>query len=242
ILATAIAPAFAMMHPHDGSGDAMLLPLEAGDEGQLLATLPAPKADGTSLRVIHAMRLTAGLGSNPLGLDRGWGSSGEVVRFRVAEGRVTAEERRFIPKVEIGPVIWEARIMILLYLGVGALIVAGWTAPLLYWIGPMFLAEPVMRFIRMTEHVGRPTIADMGVNTRTNVVSAPWRFLAWNMNYHAEHHFAASVPFHALGRLHERLKGHVYVEKHGYLSAHLDILGQLFGSRARLGDRPGPAE
>lgn len=152
---------------------------------------------------------------------------------RHALGRFTAEERRFIPKVELGPVAWEARLMIAFYLGVGALMLAGWTAPLIYWLGPMFLAEPVMRFIRMTEHVGRPNIADLRSNTRTSLVSAPWRFLAWNMNYHAEHHFAASVPFHALGRLHERLEGHVHVERFGYLSAHRDILRQLFQDRRK---------
>ncbi|MEM9838252.1 MAG: zinc-dependent metalloprotease [Pseudomonadota bacterium] len=91
LLAAAVAPAFAMVHPHDGSSEALTLPLERGEEGALIATIPAPHDDGTSLRVIHAMRLTAGLGSNPLGLDRGWGSSGDVVRFRVADGRVTAE-------------------------------------------------------------------------------------------------------------------------------------------------------
>ncbi|NRA29755.1 MAG: zinc-dependent metalloprotease [Parvularculaceae bacterium] len=68
-----------------------LLPLELSDDGKLIATLPAPDEDGTSLRVIHAMRLTAGLGSNPIGLDRGWGSSGHIVRFRIAGGKVTAE-------------------------------------------------------------------------------------------------------------------------------------------------------
>jgi len=84
-----------------------------------------------------------------------------------------------------------------------------------------------MRVIRLSEHVGRPAIAQMRQNTRTNLVSKPWRFLSWNMNYHAEHHYAPSVPFHALPKLHERLKDHIYVEKNGYLGAHWDILGQI---------------
>ena len=87
----------------------------------------------------------------------------------------------------------------------------------------------------MTEHVGRPNVRDMKENTRTNLVTAPMRFLAWNMNYHAEHHYAASVPFHALPRLHRKLQGFVYVERRGYLGAHWDILAQIFGRRARLG-------
>lgn len=67
------------------------LPLAPGEDGRVIATLPAPGEDGTSLRLIHAMRLTSGLGSNPIGLDRGWGTSGDIVRFRISGGRVTAE-------------------------------------------------------------------------------------------------------------------------------------------------------
>lgn len=153
--------------------------------------------------------------------------------FRRAAGRLTAEEDRFIPREERGKVVWESRLMILGYLAIIAVMAAtGWLGPLIYWWLPMFMAEPVMRFIRMTEHVGRPTVPDMRSNTRTNVVSAPWRFLAWNMNYHAEHHYAASVPFYALAALHERIREDVFVEKHGYLSAHFDILRAMRRSRA----------
>ena len=94
-----------------------------------------------------------------------------------------------------------------------------------------------MRFVRMTEHVGRPCARDATVNTRTCLVSAPWRFLAWNMPYHAEHHFAPSVPFHALPALHDRLEGHLHVEPGGYLGAHVDMLRRIAGPRARPGDR-----
>ena len=91
-----------------------------------------------------------------------------------------------------------------------------------------------MRAIRMTEHVGRPTIQSMKENTRSNLVSAPMQFLAWNMNYHAEHHYASSVPFYALPKLHKKLEGHIYVEKRGYLGAHIDILSQIFGRKPRI--------
>lgn len=41
------------------------------NENKVLAKLPAAGEDGVSLRLIHTARLTAGLGSNPVGLDRG---------------------------------------------------------------------------------------------------------------------------------------------------------------------------
>ena len=51
-------------------------------ENKILAKLPEADEDGLSLRLIHTARLRAGLGSNPVGLDRGWGDSGKIVAFR----------------------------------------------------------------------------------------------------------------------------------------------------------------
>lgn len=148
--------------------------------------------------------------------------------LRRATGRLHKEEKRFIPAVEIAAVIRESRLMLVGYALVIALMwLSGSLVPVFYWWLPMLLAEPVMRFVRMTEHVGRPMVADRQINTRSNQVSLPWRFLAWNMNYHAEHHFASSVPFHALGQLHERIKDHVFVEEQGYLHAHHTILDSM---------------
>ncbi|WP_238321736.1 fatty acid desaturase family protein [Halocynthiibacter namhaensis] len=148
--------------------------------------------------------------------------------WRHSFGRLTASEKRFIPKVAYKLVFLEARLMLAAYLTlVGVMVIFDWYSPLFYWIFPLILGEPVMRFIRMTEHVGRPTVSQMRENTRTNLVSLPWRFLCWNMNYHAEHHYVSSVPFHALPRLHEKLKDHIHVEHNGYIGAHRDILQQL---------------
>lgn len=148
--------------------------------------------------------------------------------IRRATGKLMPEERRFIPTVERRTIIRESRLMIAGYLLIIiGMIVTGWSAPIYFWWLPMLLAEPVMRYIRMTEHVARPTVTDRRINTRTNRVSGLWRFLAWNMNYHAEHHFASSVPFHALEQLHHKLDGYLYVEEHGYMNAHKDIRQQF---------------
>lgn len=156
---------------------------------------------------------------------------------RHALGRLNEAERRFVPKVAEATLIREARVMVAVYvLILIAMIAFQWWAPLWFWLIPLILGEPVMRFVRMTEHVGRPTVSAMRVNTRTNIVSRPMRFLCWNMNYHAEHHYASSVPFHALPRLHEKLRDHVHVEPGGYLGAHRDILAQIFGRRTRADD------
>lgn len=160
--------------------------------------------------------------------------------IRHALGRVSPAEKRFIPREERATVFLEARLMAVFYLAIVAIcLLAGWWAPVWYWWLPVILGEPVMRAIRMAEHVGRPNVREMKVNTRSNLASWPMRFLAWNMNYHAEHHYASSVPFHALPALHRKLDGYIHVEKRGYLGAHLDIIGQLIGMKPRA-DLPAP--
>jgi len=141
-------------------------------------------------------------------------------------GRLTKEELSFIPARARSTVIREARVLGFLYVALLAMVFAGWSAPLTYWILPLLLGQPVMRFIRMTEHVGRPLVADMLQNTRCTRVAAPWRLLAWNMNFHAEHHLLPSVPYHALPRFHSLIEAHIPVCK-GYRQGHREILAQL---------------
>ena len=59
---------------------------------RIFAHLPEPGEDGVSLRLIHSARLTAGLGSNPVGLDRGWGEGGRIIVFRQMGDKVIIEE------------------------------------------------------------------------------------------------------------------------------------------------------
>lgn len=61
------------------------------DKNRLLAKLPPADDDGVSLRFIHTARLTAGLGSNPVGLDRGWGNSGQIFVFRKIGEKIIIE-------------------------------------------------------------------------------------------------------------------------------------------------------
>jgi hypothetical protein len=61
-------------------------------KNKVLAKLPAPDENGVSLRFIHTARLTAGLGSNPVGLDRGWGNGGAIVVFRQMGDRLIVEK------------------------------------------------------------------------------------------------------------------------------------------------------
>jgi len=62
-----------------------------GADNRVLVKLPRADKDGVALRLIHTARLTAGLGSNPVGLDRGWGDSGKIIVFRRIGNKVIIE-------------------------------------------------------------------------------------------------------------------------------------------------------
>jgi fatty acid desaturase len=161
-----------------------------------------------------------------------WAKCKEITSH--AAGHLSDADKVFVPKIEYSAVIWEARVILAVYVAVVvAMLTFDWAGPLYYWFIPVLLGEPVMRFVRMTEHVGMPPVSNMRANTRTNLVSVVWQWLCWNMNYHAEHHYASSVPYHALPRMHELLAGELPVERGGYFAAHADMLAQLRGDKPR---------
>jgi fatty acid desaturase len=55
------------------------------------------------------------------------------------------------------------------------------------------------------------------------------RLSAWNMPYHAEHHAYPAVPFHALPRLHARVRDRLANLEPGYLAATAKVNRHLFG-------------
>jgi fatty acid desaturase len=147
--------------------------------------------------------------------------------YRSARGRYNPLEQRFLPESERGRVTKEARILISLYVLIAAASIATgwWSAVVIYWIVPRVMAEPVLRLVRFAEHTGMEETADPLSNTRTTLTNRIIRFLYWNMPYHAAHHLAPSVPFHALSKLHAQLPEHP-VEL-GYLRVHRGLMRNL---------------
>jgi fatty acid desaturase len=50
-----------------------------------------------------------------------------------------------------------------------------------------------------------------------------FRFLYWNMNYHTEHHMYPTVPYHALPKLHEKLKDQLPRPYNGLAEAYREM-------------------
>ncbi|MBT5877126.1 MAG: fatty acid desaturase [Candidatus Latescibacteria bacterium] len=134
-------------------------------------------------------------------------------------------ELKFIPNRELDHVWRQACIMCMVYIGLAALSVALETWMLVvYWLIPRFAGEPIMRLIRMTEHTGCPRVADILRNTRTVLTFAPVRWLGWNNAYHAEHHAVPTVPFHALGELHQTMGSQFAEIRKGYLHTQIHLI------------------
>lgn len=117
-----------------------------------------------------------------------------------------------------------------------AALLASWSAvdpwgPVLYWIGPVLLAQPILRAILLTEHTGCAEDGDALTNTRTTLVSWPVRLVHWNMPYHAEHHLYPSIPFHALPAAHRRIAPRLAHLARGYVPTHRAILRDLAAGR-----------
>ncbi len=126
-----------------------------------------------------------------------------------AVGRLTAEEASFVPETEWFRVYRTARAWLVIYTATIAICVA--TASVL---PAMLIGLPRMYgawhhlVTGLTQHSGlADDVVDHRLNTRTVSMNPISRFVYWNMNYHVEHHMFPMVPFHALPRLHDEIKG-----------------------------------
>jgi len=130
----------------------------------------------------------------------------------------------FIPEHRKRQIVREARITWAVYIAMGLIALATdpW-APLLYWLGPYVLAQPLLRIYQLGEHGGAEYCDYTLRNTRTTLSNPFVRWLAWNMPYHTEHHLYPGVPFHALPRLHALVKDRLQTVGPGYLSVNREI-------------------
>ncbi len=134
---------------------------------------------------------------------------------------------RFVPAKASEKLILEARLMLVFYMLVIALILLGQSWLWRCWLLPVILGQPFLRLYLMAEHGRCPPVANMFENTRTTFTTSVARFLAWNMPYHCEHHAYPSVPFHRLPDLHALTKEHLVTISDGYTAFHIEYLDNL---------------
>jgi MocE subfamily Rieske [2Fe-2S] domain protein len=128
--------------------------------------------------------------------------------IRHALGRVSDEERTFIPTTEFAKIFRNARIVLALYVAAiaGSVLLQSWI-PVFLMILPHFFGTWLMIVHNSTQHAGlAENVLDHRLNCRTVYMNPFSRFIYWNMNYHLEHHMFPLVPYHNLSKLHELIK------------------------------------
>jgi len=112
-----------------------------------------------------------------------------VVITKHALGRMRPQDSWYVPKQDLPRIYNEARIMLAVYGAIAAgAVYFGSFAPLIYWIIPRVMGEPLQRAWRIAEHKGCDEGTDVRTNTRSTKASLIMRMLCWNMPYHSEHH------------------------------------------------------
>ena len=142
--------------------------------------------------------------------------------------------RAVTPEAELPKMTRNARLFWLAYLGVAALIAAGITWPLWFYVLPRLLGGPIMLMFNLVQHAemqeNSPSIIESTRTFRTNWVG---RFLYLNMNHHVEHHLYPQVPFYSLPRLHEEVADQTPRPDPGFWRTNLDLLSVV--ARRSLG-------
>lgn len=146
-------------------------------------------------------------------------------------GRLSDEEKDYVPEMERWKVIREARIQCLVLAGVAAWCVAIGSVMPAFFIGlPTFFGAWMdVVFFGYTQHVGlAEDVTDHRENCRTVHMNPVFRFIYWNMNYHLEHHMFPMVPYHALPELHAAMKADTPPAYPNVVVAWREILGAMW--------------
>jgi Na+-transporting NADH:ubiquinone oxidoreductase subunit F len=145
-------------------------------------------------------------------------------------GRMTDDERTFIPETEFSKVYLRARIYVSIYASVIALAIATRSLLPLFLVGlTNIFGSWLMVVYGLTQHAGlAENVLDHRLNCRTVYMNPVNRYLYWNMNYHVDHHMFPLVPYHALPRLHELIKDDCPTPYSGLFEAWREIVPAVF--------------
>jgi fatty acid desaturase len=133
---------------------------------------------------------------------------GFTALFRQAFGKLSDDEKSYIPESERPRVLTVARWHMLIYAVAIAAAVCLWSfLPLMLIAGPRIYGSWHMYLTGLLQHIGlADNVTDHRLNSRTVYMNPVSQWIYWNMNYHVEHHMFPMVPYYALPRLHELLK------------------------------------
>ncbi len=158
------------------------------------------------------------------GLPWWWGKL--KTHARVALGQL--ESYPFIPENARAEVIRSTRLQLVVYLAAILIsVIAHQPWFVLYWLLPLCVGQPILRFILLAEHTGCSYDRNPFTNTRSTTTLFPLRLLMWNMPFHTEHHLYPSIPFYQLPKAHQALSQYFTHVDPGYIKVNRDIIANL---------------
>jgi Na+-transporting NADH:ubiquinone oxidoreductase subunit F len=123
-------------------------------------------------------------------------------------GRMSADEKTYIPQMEFPKVYRRARVYVAVYaVVIGLSLYTRSILPLMFVGFANLFGTWLLVTYGLTQHAGlAENVLDHRLNCRTVYMNPIHRYLYWNMNYHVEHHMFPLVPYHALSKLHAAVK------------------------------------
>ena len=162
------------------------------------------------------------------------------VLVRNALGRLSDDEKDYIPDSERPKAVVAARIHMAIY-GATALATLwmlaagmGWRSviPFLLVGGPRIYGCWHFIMTGLLQHGGlAEDVLDHRLNSRTVYMNPVSRFIYMNMNYHVEHHMFPMVPYYNLPRLHELIKHDLPRPNTGVLDAYREVIPAVLRQR-----------
>lgn len=142
-----------------------------------------------------------------LTIPQTWATLKSAVRHSM--GRLSADEKDYIPEMEQARVFLTARVWLVIHglIIASAVLLQSWLPIMLLGVLPTLYGGWLSYIFGLTQHAGlAENVLDHRQNSRTIHMNPVFRFIYWNMNYHIEHHMYPMVPYHALPQLHAALK------------------------------------
>ncbi len=147
-----------------------------------------------------------------------------------AMGRLTEEEKTFVPESEWNKVYVTARIHLAIHALPFALALyfSSWLPLMYFGVFPSMYGAWLGVYFGLTQHAGlAEDVLDHRLNSRTVYMNPIFRFVYWNMNYHIEHHIFPMVPYHALPKLHAIMSPDLPKPYSSTIAAYRDIIGAM---------------
>ncbi len=157
------------------------------------------------------------------GIPEVWAAMKEMVVNSL--GIVNAEQATYVPQSEQPKLILVARTWLAIYLATTAAAVAMQSILPFMLIGlPRMYGAWHHIMTGLLQHGGlADNVTDHRLNSRTVLMNPVSRFIYWNMNYHVEHHMFPMVPYHALPKLHDKIKHDLPIPNASILAAYREM-------------------